>query len=245
MFLLKTWNFPAKTNMAIDVILAEVTNQPLLRLYTWARPTLSLGRHQKRVQLNVQYMKETGIECVVRPTGGRAVLHWDELTYAFMVPSSHELAKKNFEDFHRMISERIFSALRKLDLPVEIELRKRPIIKSPACFESPSMYEITLSGKKLVGSAQMRTKDFVLEHGSILLRTHVEEYARCLNLEAVILKDSFVGLEEVKDVSLENLSERLVESFGELFGPIEYFTLICELLNRVYEREVQFACPVS
>jgi lipoate-protein ligase A len=107
------------------------------------------------------------------------------------------------------------------------------------------MYEITLNGKKLVGSAQMRTKDFVLEHGSILLRTHVEEYARCLNLEAVILKDSFVGLEEVKEVSLENLSERLVESFGELFGPIEYFTLNCELLNRVYEREVQFACPVS
>ncbi|WP_448517000.1 lipoate--protein ligase family protein [Pseudothermotoga sp.] len=245
MFLLKTWNFPAKTNMAIDVVLAEVTSQALLRLYTWARPTLSLGRHQKRIQLNTQYMKEAGIECVVRPTGGRAVLHWDELTYAFMVPSSHELAKKNLEDFHRTISERIFLALRRLDLPVEIEPRKGSIIKSPACFESPSLYEITLNGKKLVGSAQMRTKDFVLEHGSILFKTHVEEYARCLNLDPASLKDKFVGLEEVKEVSLEDLSEKLIESFGELFGPIESFKLNFELLNRVYEREVQFACPVS
>ena len=245
MFLLKTWNFPAKTNMAIDVVLAEMASQPLLRLYSWARPTISLGKHQKRVELNIEYMEKAGIECVVRPTGGRAVLHWDELTYAFMVPSSHELAKKNLEDFHRTISERIFLALRKLDLPVEMEPRKGQVTKSPACFESPSMYEITLNGKKLVGSAQMRTKDFVLEHGSILFRTHVEEYARCLNLDPASLKDKFVGLEEVKDVSLENLSEKLVESFGELFGPIEYFTLNCELLNRVYEREGQFACPVS
>ncbi|HBT39915.1 MAG: Biotin/lipoate A/B protein ligase [Thermotoga sp. 50_1627] len=245
MFLLKTWNFPGKTNMALDVVLAESVNQPLLRLYSWARPTLSVGKHQRRIELNIEYMKEAGIECVVRPTGGRAVLHWDELTYAFMVPGSHELAKKSLEDFHRTISETIFSALRKLDLPVEMELRKKPIIRSPACFESASMYEITLNGKKLVGSAQMRTKDFVLEHGSILLRTHVEEYARCLKLDPASLRDSFVGLEEVKDVAVESLSGSLIESFGQLFGPVEHFTLNCELLTRVYEREGQFVCPVS
>ncbi|KAF2957309.1 ligase [Thermotoga sp. Ku-13t] len=245
MLLLRTWNFSGRTNMAMDVVLAETVKEPLLRLYTWARPTLSLGRHQKRIELNVDYMRQKGIECVVRPTGGRAVLHQDELTYAFIVPASHELARKNLEEFHRIVSERVFLAVRKLGFDVKMEARKRTMAKSPACFDSPGVYEITLNGKKLVGSAQMRTRDFVLEHGSILLKSHVEEYARCLNLNPDSLKEKFVGLQEVKDVTLEELEKSLIESFCESFGPAESFTLSFELLNRIYEREVQFGCPVN
>lgn len=242
---MKTWNFPGKTNMAIDVVLAEIVDQPLLRLYTWARPTLSVGRHQKRIELNLDYMKRKGIDCVIRPTGGRAVLHWDELTYAFMVPASHVFAKKGLEEFHKTIGERIFLTLRRLDFPVEMSSVRRPSSRSSACFESASLYEITLNGKKLVGSAQMRTKDFVLEHGSILLRTHIEEYAHCLNLNPDSLKDKLIGLEEVKNITLETLADSLVESFAELFGPIQAFSLNCEHLSRVYQMEGLFSCPAN
>jgi len=245
MLLLKTWNFPGKTNMALDVVLAETVKEPLLRLYTWARPTLSLGRHQKRVDLNLDYMRHVGIECVVRPTGGRAVLHWDELTYTVVVPTSHELAKKSLEQFHLSISESIAEALRNIGFSVSIEPRKKNFTKSPACFEIPSTYEISLNGKKVVGSAQMRTKDFVLEHGSILLESHTEEYARCLNLNPESLKDRLAGLREISDVSIETLAESLIESFSKVFGPIEHFKLTQTLLCRVYEREGLFLCPVN
>lgn len=245
MLLLKTWNFPGKTNMALDVVLAETVKEPLLRLYTWARPTLSLGRHQKRVDLNFDYMKHMGIECVVRPTGGRAVLHWDELTYAVVVPTSHELAKKNLEQFHLSVSERIAEALKNLGFSVSIEPRKKVVGRSPACFETPSTYELSLNGKKVVGSAQMRTKDFVLEHGSILLESHTEEYAHCLNLNPESLMDKFIGLREISNVSIEELTESLIESFSKVFGPIEHFRLTHTLLCRVYEREVQFLCRVN
>ncbi|MEN3008128.1 biotin/lipoate A/B protein ligase family protein [Pseudothermotoga sp.] len=245
MLLLKTWNFPGKTNMALDVVLAENVKEPLLRLYTWARPTLSLGRHQKRVSLNLNYMEQAGIECVMRPTGGRAVLHWDELTYTVVVPAPHEFMKKSLQQFHLMVSERIAEALKNLGFSVSIESRKKSLAESPACFEVTSTYELSLNGKKIVGSAQMRTKDFILEHGSILLRSHFEEYARCLNLKPEDLKDKFTGLQEISDVSFEKLVESLIESFSKVFGPVEHFKLNQALLDQVYKREGQFVCPVN
>ncbi len=158
-------------NMARDHALAMVRAGPsaTLRLYRWAVPTVSFGRNQPAEGI---YSREAaqalGIEFVRRPTGGRAVLHHEELTYSVVAPLR---AWGGLRQAFGGIHAGIVLALQSLGLPARLSAGggggRRP--DAEACFREPAPGEIEVRGRKLVGSAQVRIRESFLQHGSILL----------------------------------------------------------------------------
>jgi lipoyl(octanoyl) transferase len=163
-------------NMAVDeAILAAIghnTSLPTLRLYAWDPPCLSLGYAQPIDDVDLPRLQQRGWEVVRRPTGGRAVLHTDELTYSVIAPLKDPRVAGTLLESYNRLAQVLVHALDLLVLPVEIqEHATSPAARNtnPVCFEVPSTYEITVGGKKLVGSAQARRKEGVLQHGSLPL----------------------------------------------------------------------------
>jgi lipoate-protein ligase A len=161
---------PAALNMARDHALALLLPQgsAVLRLYRWQRPTLSLGRNEPALgRYDPGAFQERGVDVVRRPTGGRAVLHWRELTYAVAAPVR---ALGGPRRAYRLIHEILSKALVSLGVTAEIAPAPRPTpVDGGPCFAAPAGGEIVVAGRKLVGSAQLRVGDVLLQHGSILL----------------------------------------------------------------------------
>jgi lipoate-protein ligase A len=164
-------------NMAVDEAILESVSQGLspatLRLYSWDPPCLSLGYAQSYNDVDRQRVAELGWHVVRRPTGGRAILHTDELTYAVIGPLSQPRLSGSLLESYQRISAALLEALRDMKLPVQAEEHVKNLPggekTDPICFEVPSHYEITYDGKKIIGSAQARKKGVVLQHGSFPL----------------------------------------------------------------------------
>ncbi len=186
---------PAAFNMALDEALAFSVRQgltpPAIRFYAWDRPSLSLGRFQKKEHflrhggrgLDLDFVKKSGLPVVVRPTGGRAVLHGDELTYSLASRYEGAFRGKDLFGCYEIISSAIERALRRLGVPVEVKKRRSGGPSGPLpgqevkragqttpCFGSVSYAEMTANGRKVVGSAQRRWTDGFLQQGSIPFR---------------------------------------------------------------------------
>src|SRR5436190_930838 len=159
-------------NMALDEALmarARRTGESVFRVYAWSPPTLSLGRNQRAVGIyREQALAERGIDVVRRPTGGRALLHHREITYSVTAPCEDNGAL--LAEYGR-INAMLCNALESLGVPVVVAAPSRraaPPSASP-CFAEPARGELTLGGRKLVGSAQWRERGATLQHGSILI----------------------------------------------------------------------------
>ena len=160
---------PGWLNMAIDAALLEraEAGERWCRLYAW-EPTLSFGRHEPvERRYDAALIAALGLAVVRRPTGGRAVWHADELTYAVAVPSQ-DLG--SLRDTYRRIHEILRGALHRLGVAAELAPDGRPAaVDAGACFASPAGGEVVVGGRKVVGSAQLRQGSAMLQHGSILL----------------------------------------------------------------------------
>ena len=162
-------------NMAIDQAIAEAcaagASVPTLRFYQWKPPAVSLGRHQAVAEIDADAVAQRGYEIVRRPTGGRAILHTDEFTYSVSASLSEPRLAGGVMDSYLNISNALLAGLHALGVDAD----KAPATTragadvSAACFEVPSAYEITTSGRKLMGSAQSRRAGYVLQHGSLPL----------------------------------------------------------------------------
>jgi lipoate-protein ligase A len=162
-------------NMALDQAVAEAcaagAGPPTLRFYRWQPPAVSLGRHQPLAEVDLDAVQERGYEVVRRPTGGRAILHTDELTYSVAASADEPRVEGSIMDAYLRLSNALLAGLRSLGLDADKapgSVRAGPDV-SAACFEVPSAYEITASGRKLLGSAQSRRAGYVLQHGSLPL----------------------------------------------------------------------------
>ncbi len=162
------WNMAA--DEAILTAVARGDSPPTLRFYQWEPPCLSLGRGQATADVDLAACQAAGITCVRRPTGGRAILHRDELTYSIALPLDDPRAAGGILESYKRLSEGLAEGLRALGVPVErAEPRKAAADPTPACFETLAGYEITVGGRKLLGSAQFRTSKALLQHGSLPL----------------------------------------------------------------------------
>jgi len=163
-------------NMAVDEAILQSIGQnrslPTLRLYAWSPPCLSIGYAQPCADVDRQKLHYFGWDWVRRPTGGRAILHTDELTYSVIAPSTEPRLAGGVLESYQRLSRALLAALFSLGIPAISNPINPP---SPSrntqaiCFEVPSNYEIVISGKKLIGSAQARRKEGVLQHGSLPL----------------------------------------------------------------------------
>jgi lipoate-protein ligase A len=162
-------------NMAIDEAILESAGRgeslSTLRLYAWDPACLSLGYAQPFGDVNLEALAAYGWETVRRPTGGRAILHTDELTYSVTAGHEEPRVMGSILESYSRLARALVTAVREMGLPVEVQEHEAAerLGNNPVCFEVPSTYEITVGGKKLIGSAQARRKEGVLQHGSLPL----------------------------------------------------------------------------
>jgi len=165
-------------NMAVDEALLEsIGNRnslPALRLYAWSPPCLSLGHAQPISDVDKDKLDSKGWEIVRRITGGRAILHTDELTYSVIGPQCDPLFAGGVLESYLRLSRALLNAVNRLGIQAQALEKNRDINvdqqkNDPICFEVPSNYEITVHGKKLIGSAQGRKKMGILQHGTLPL----------------------------------------------------------------------------
>jgi lipoyl(octanoyl) transferase len=162
---------PGWANMAVDQALldrAERAGERWLRLYGWNPHCLSFGRHEPAARRYDRGRVEAlGLDVVRRPTGGRAVWHGREVTYALATPAAElGTVRESYIEIHRMLLD----ALARLGIAAQLAPPGQPVrVDGGACFASPAGGEIMLAGRKAVGSAQLRQGGALLQHGSILL----------------------------------------------------------------------------
>lgn len=222
-------------NMALDQAVAEACAAgacpPTMRFYHWRPPAVSLGRHQAAGEVDLKAALERGYEVVRRPTGGRAILHTDELTYSVAAAADEPRVEGNIMDAYLRLSNALLVGLHNLGLEADKapgDMRAGPNV-SAACFEVPSAYEITAGGRKLLGSAQSRRAGYVLQHGSLPLVGDVARLADVLALpesERAALRTELTGrattlaaalgvAEESGQVQFETVAHALSQGFAQ------------------------------
>jgi len=201
---------------------------PTLRFYFWKRPTLSLGYSQDYTQaVNPAYCREEGIDVVRRITGGLAVLHDDELTYA-VVPGAGEFSGvTSILETYKKISLAILRGLHYYGVQADLVQKQRPADraamtrkKRTPCFAVQTKYEIAAQGRKLIGSAQRRIGKCFLQHGSIPFTLHEERLYRAANNEGDRSGAGFTSLSEItgRAVDRDRLIHCLLLGFREVLA---------------------------
>ncbi len=216
------------TNMAIDEAImqavAEEKAPPTLRFYGWDPPCVSVGYAQSMLsEIDLEACRRRGYTWVRRPTGGRAILHIDELTYS--VVASHDEARVSGDIItsYRRISMGLVEGLRSLISDIgQADLMESTdsIEKSAACFDVPSHYEVTAHGRKLIGSAQVRRMGVVLQHGALPLRGDVTRLVDVLALS-----------ERDRDGLRDKLRQRAI-ALDEAVGRVIPFSEVAEALSK-------------
>lgn len=174
------------TQMAVDEAIweavAEGTAPPTLRLYAWDPPCLSLGRHQPIDSVDLKAVARRGYGVVRRPTGGQAVLHIDELTYAVILPLSDPRARGGVLQSCERLSAGLLRAIQILGVRGAVAHRRHSReVAGAVCFETPADFEIAVGGRKLIGSAQRRGRGTLLQHGAIPLSGDIARICSLLN----------------------------------------------------------------
>jgi lipoate-protein ligase A len=169
---------PGAVNMARDVAILEAVSEghapPTLRLYGWNPPCLTLGRHQGVEAADLAFCRREGIDVVRRPTGGRALLHHLELTYAVIAPLGRDPLPRSLQDAYRLICGALVRAMRAIGVDATLtDGEVNVLLPSPRsavpCFKAPAGGEVVVGGRKLIGSAMRSHAGSILQHGSILL----------------------------------------------------------------------------
>ena len=223
----------AAENMAVDEALMQGLKSgislPTIRFYDWDNPTISCGYHQDAdEEIDFPQLEANGWDFVRRPTGGRVVLHKMEVTYCITAPVS-VFGGTGVTESYGKISQALATGLSKLGVPVEFEKGflssgEQRIVGNP-CFTSSSRYELKVTGRKIVGSAQLRRDGNLLQHGSIQLDYDQSQVAAImkkldskqrLRLSKLLTKKTtFINDHTTKKYTFTEVSEILAQGFEE------------------------------
>ena len=238
-------------NMALDETVMDFVRNgktlPTVRFYQWSPLCVSLGYFQRLNEINVNNCKKLGINIVRRITGGKAVLHNNELTYSFIAPQT--FLPRSIIESYKIIATPILNALYQLGLKVSLTDKKIAIGSSSFCFFEQSYYEININNKKIVGSAQARIKDVLLQHGSIMLDYSPEIFSHIFNTKEsnidknkIIKRVTSIRHEMQENINLSKLKSLLIENFERSLNiktikmkPTEDELLITESLKEKYK----------
>ncbi len=220
--------------MAVDEAIMESVGRgevpPTLRIYGWRPPGVSLGRFQEvGQQVDIAAVRQRGWDLVRRPTGGRAILHDDEVTYSVCVPQSQLQDGDSVLRSYQYLSRGIQQGLQLLG--VEAQLGRQPYSalnkgsrrQQPAiCFAQSTRADMTAAGRKIVGSAQVRRNRTILQHGSVPITLNIADHLAVMPGdgtagEAQTLSRAAVGVSDLlgRQVTYQQLAEALVAGFGD------------------------------
>ena len=179
-------------NMALDEVLLHSVSagrsQPILRFYRWKPATVTIGYSQSIFSdIDLHLCDQHGLDVVRRSTGGRAVLHDNEVTYSVIAPTEHGPFSISLIESYRRISKILQQALLALGLQAELvsgKPRAGPSNNPKAvCFSAPSQYELVIENRKIAGSAQKRSGKAFIQHGSIPLEMDLDLLKKVLKVE--------------------------------------------------------------
>jgi len=215
-------------NMAEDVALLEGDGPlPVLRLFSWDRPTLSLGyRQDADAVVDFAAAERLGVPVVRRPTGGGSVLHEGTLEVTYTVVASEEDLPGSVLDAYRVIAAPLAKALRMLGLEVRFaDAIPARDAWSAVCFETPTRFELLVNGRKAVGSAQCRRNGRVLQHGAIPLHFDARRAAEVMRADdkealAARIAEHAVGVSDAlgRSVTQEEVRDALRKAFAQVLG---------------------------
>ena len=221
-------------NMATDEALFRENQRkdakPILRLYSWSPPSISLGYFQETTkEIDVEECRRYRIDIVRRPTGGKAVLHEHDLTYAVIAKDNNPLFPPDILGTYRVISGCIADALSELGINTEMSIYGRTKEENSlkaACFSTPSNYELLVNNRKICGSAQVRSRGIFLQHGSILL-----DFDPVKNCSLLLPPHGS------RERQIEKL-RKSVTSIHEHIGSEFSVAKICHILQRSFEKRL-------
>lgn len=233
--LLKYQRLSAFENMAIDeaIFRETVANQktPTLRFFGWSPSAVSVGYFQDpNKEINIRRCRDTGVDLVRRITGGKAVYHHDEITYSLTASGAERIFPDDLILTYDLISRGLARGLSMLGIsaepaPVDIAPLKKKMELSSTCFWAPSARELLVGGKKICGSAQVRTRGGFLQHGSMLMTFDARQTAAltlCACSEEVCgkLGESVTAVNELvfPAVNGEDLSRALEQGLSKQLG---------------------------
>jgi lipoyl(octanoyl) transferase len=221
----------AAFNMSLDEAIATEVRRdlspPTLRIYGWEQRAISIGYFQRAGDLDLGYCRESDIQIVRRPTGGRAVFHNDEITYSFSIQTRTGLFSHGLFDSYKKISIALALALSKFGLSPQSRTRKpnpkfnvqNSKLYNPLCFQSVSYGEISVDKIKVIGSAQKRWGDGLLQQGSIPFTVDENEMLKLFQRNKVQMKkEPLMGLKQiVPSLSHDAFKNAIRNAFEETF----------------------------
>jgi lipoate-protein ligase A len=207
---------------ALSVSVRRGDSPSTLRLYSWNRPAVSLGAFQKISDIDIDFCRSCNVPIVRRPTGGRAILHGDELTYSFSAMNAGLFSGGLMDSYRKLGTafNRCFELIG-LSCAIKKDLAKgRELMRSPICFASTSLGEISSGGKKIIGSAQKRWKDGFLQQGSIPFDIDRRRLAAVFRIPPQTVDyNSLTGLRELlPDFDAATFRDHLIAAFEETFS---------------------------
>jgi lipoate-protein ligase A len=225
------------TNMAIDEAilhaLAEGHGRPTIRFFQWQPPCLSLGYNQHWQEIDESTCRRLGYTWTRRPTGGKAILHTDEATYSLIIPQDDPRIQGGIVASYRVLSWGLLQGLEKLGVEAkqadkeEVEASRQVAGKGgPVCFDTPSRYEIIWAGKKLIGSAQLRRRKIVLQHGTLPLYGDITRILAALNFS------------EAERAQQRQLLPRRAATLEEVLGQVVPFNQVIAALACGFAQEL-------
>lgn len=214
--LLATEPLDAPTTMAVDEALLERAvgggrRTPVVRLYGWASPTLSVGAHLEVPGEVLRRCAEAGVQVVRRPTGGGAVLHHGDLTYSVVAPHGGRSVLETYV----WVAGALVEGLRLLGLEGRVADHGGPA-RAFACFAEPTGADLEVGGRKICGSAQLRSKEWFLQHGSIPI---LDIRSKADELLGVRSGNRWTCLANIRPgTTREEVAASLAAGFGRVFG---------------------------
>jgi len=245
-----TGEHDGKFNMEFDLHLVDEfksNHNPVIRFYSWNPYCISLGKNQNFSDINVELAKQDGVEVVKRPTGGKAVLHAEELTYSVVMG----IDKLSVRESYNLISRALVEGLRVLGADLELSRSAanfRKLFHDPSmipCFSTSAVYEVEWCGKKLVGSAQRRFAsppggEVLLQHGSILIGDFHKRIIKYLNVDEQMKRKTAADLDShtaaltqilKREIDFEEIKNAVKIGFENVLGA-DFSNCSCKAVAR-------------
>jgi lipoate-protein ligase A len=226
---LNTKHQDAFMNMAIDEVLSRKSGpgdrKSILRVYGWNPYAISLGYNQDVKEIDLKQCRKDNIDVVRRPTGGRAVFHAEEVTYSVVLPKGSGLFDEDTLTVYNAISEALVTGLKLIGVDARLAERRsdsaQKMNTNIPCFSSSAKYEICHGGRKLVGSAQRRFPEAILQHGSILVGIRHLDLGQYLSDDTNIDLEAFTKALARKTVSISQIINQSAVNYDKVIWGIK------------------------
>ncbi len=206
----------AEDERLLDIAITEKINEPILRLYGWSPSCVSLGRNQTAESINIEYCKKNNIDIVKRLTGGRGLLHDQELTYAFICPETLLECNNSVIASYKEISGALIEGFKEAGIILTFPENKKANTKFDYCMSISTGADLSYDDKKLIGSAQLRKHSYILQHGSILFDYNPQTIKEIFNEN--IDSESITTMKEINPkIKISDLSKHIISGFEKHF----------------------------